>query len=282
MELGERIGVYVTFNGLPVFSLTNIANRDETVLMSGFLHAIDSFAMHSRENIERSSDFYGFAFVNEIEVRVMEVADENGKSYRDQGRLFVETPFSKISSNKLPISILLEVTRDTILKITNKELNLSNHPQKIADYFTDRLKDKGYTTDKLIAELSRLKASKSHFSGYMPITLFLIKEEKGSPQKVEEIGIYNKMKIKFNPVKKEEEKFTSELPLLINVVGALKAYQETANLKKGAILLRFKDYVLEVTYKKDGSPIVGVLVKGKGLPEEVHGYRSDIRKLESE
>ncbi len=97
---------------------------------------------------------------------------------------------------------------------------------------------------------------------------------------MKDIGNYNEGNSKNNPVKNEEGKLTFNPSLITGLAGALKAYQSETVIEKEAIILRFKDYILEISYKQNGMPIVGVLVKGSGAPEEVLTYREDIKKLE--
>ena len=88
----------------------------------------------------------------------------------------------------------------------------------------------------------------------MPIMLFSIEaqEEKLKSYKLEEIGNYNFNRYKRNPVRNEEGKLTFEADLIIGLAEALKSYQTAANIKTEAILLRFRDYSLSFSYKKDG------------------------------
>lgn len=283
-DLKDRINIYVTFNGMPVYSLTNINEPDEDFFFPSFLHAIDSFTMESRKVFGRSTNFYGFAFPDKIEVSIKESSYIDNEGIRNEGRLFLKTAFGKIPHNRdIPsIIALMSATHDTIKKLTKKELNLTLNSQDTVDYFIDRLKNSGYTPDKVITELERLKVSQSRFSGYIPISLFIVKEKKGILNEIKEIGNYHEGKFKFNPVKDDEEHFRFELNYLINIAGALKLYQERVKLEKTPILLRFQDYMLEVSYKKNKQPIIGVLVKGKMIPEQLSKYRRDIRDLESE
>ncbi|MFX1259664.1 MAG: hypothetical protein ACFFAN_17555 [Promethearchaeota archaeon] len=287
-ESRDKLGIYVTFNGLPIYSLTNEPGDDKAVLISSFLHTIDIIARETRKKIGRKADFLGFSVINEIDVNVMEIVIENDDDDKYMGRLFIETSYGKISINRSPIAALLDASKKTISKIINKELNQYIQPKKIAEYFNEQLKSRGYTPEKLMIELGHFKVSKIQLSKYLPISLFSIEGKKGgeseenieSKYKVKEVGNYNVSKFKTNPVKDEDDKLTFDSGLIIGLAEALKSYQSASDIENGVVLLRFKDYTLEVFFKKDGMPIIGVLIKGSGTPDEMFRYNKDIRNLE--
>ena len=277
-DMRDKVAVYITLNGLPLFRLPLNPADDRYIMISSFLHTIDLFARETRKNVGRSAHFFGFSLVNKVEVDIMEI--EN-KDTEDQIRLFLEKPYGKSPINRAPIAALLDATRTIMSKIKNKEINPIMQDD-IINYFIKRLIERGYTPDKMLSELEKLKLSRVQSSKLMPISLYSIeqKEESGEGFNLKEIGKYNVGKFKGNPVKDEEGKLTFDSGLIIGLAEALKSYQSMANMEVGVINLRFRDYSLAISYNKQGLPIIGILADGKGNIQEFSRYRRDLRKLE--
>jgi len=277
-DMRDKVAVYITLNGLPLFRLPLNHADDRYIMISSFLHTIDLFARETRKNVGRSAHFFGFSLVNKVEVDVMEI--EN-KDTEDQIRLFLEKPYGKVPINRAPIAALLDATRTIMSKIKNKEINPIMQDD-IINYFIKRLIERGYTPDKMLSELEKLKLSRVQSSKLMPISLYSIeqKEESGEGFNLKEIGKYNVGKFKGNRVKDEEGKLTFDSGLIIGLAEALKSYQSMANMEVGVINLRFRDYSLAISYNKQGLPIIGILAEGKGNIQEFSRYRRDLRKLE--
>ena len=66
-----------------------------------------------------------------------------------------------------------------------------------------------------------------------------------------------------NLLKNEEGEFIYDPFLLIGLIKALQIYQNQANIGMNTMLLKFKDYMLEISYSNENSPIIGVLIEGK-------------------
>jgi hypothetical protein len=276
----EKVAVYITYDGVPLFNLPYETDDDNYILMSSFLHTIDILAKETRKKIGRSADFYGFDLINNIKIEVIEIANEDLES-NNKIRLFLQTPYGKEPINRSTIMTLFNATRAIISKIHHNEISLI-HRAETAKYFKEKLKEAGYTPDRILSELKRL--TESHFSNNMPISLFSIeKEEKDEDgYKLEEIGNYNAGNYKKNPVKNESGKLTFDPELIISLAGALKSYQSVANIKTNSITLRFRDYSLGFYYKKDGLPVISVFMKGTGNIEEMKRYHNNLRNLELE
>lgn len=276
----EKIALYITFNGMPLFYLPHKKDDDSYILMSSFLHTIDILAEETRQKIGRSADFYGFDLVNNIQVEVIEVISENLET-KNKIRIFLQTPYGKTPTNRSSIIALFGATRAIIPKIKNKEINLI-YKSDIAKYFKEKLEERGYTSERIMSELENLTISQLHSSNYMPISLFSIeKEEKNKKgHKLEEIGNYNDGYYKNNPVKNEAGKLTFDSSLIIALADTLKSYQSAANREIESVILRFRDYSLGFYYKKDDLPVISVFMIGKGDIEEMKRYYDDLRKLE--
>ena len=275
----EKIAVYITINGVPLFNLPYKTDDDSYILMSSFLHTIDILAEETRKKIGRSADFYGFDLVNNVQVEVVEIIDEDLES-NNKIRLFLQTPYGKEPNNRSSIVALFGATRAIIPKIKNNEINLI-HKTETAEYFKEKLKERGYTPDRVMSELEHLTVSQTNSTNYMPISLLSIeKEEKDeNGYKLEEIGNYNEGNYKKNPIKTEAGKLTFNSELIISLADALRSYQSAAYIEKESILLRFRDYSLGFYYKKDDLPVISVFITGKGNIEEMKKYHDDLRKL---
>lgn len=278
----EKIAVYITFNGVPLFNLPYKTDDDSYVLMSSFLHTIDILAKETRKNIGRSADFYGFDLVDNIQVEVIEISSEDLDS-ENKIRLFLQTPYGKTPINRRSIIALFGATREIILKIKNNEIN-PIYKSETADYFKAKLEEKGYTPEKVMRELERLTVSQAHTSNFMPISLLSIekKEKDEEGYKLEELGNYNEGNYKKNPIKTEAGKLTFDSGLIIGLAEALKSYQSAANMETESIILRFRDYTLGFYYKKNDLPVISVFIMGMGNIEEMKRYHDDLRKIELE
>jgi hypothetical protein len=278
----DKIAVYITFNGVPLFNLPSKKNDDSYILKSSFLHTIDILAEETRKKIGRSADFYGFDLVDDIQVEVIEVSSENIES-KNKIRLFLQTPYGKTPINRSPIVALFGATREIIPKIKNKEINLI-YKSETAQYFKEKLEGKGYTPERIMSELKHLTISQLHSSNYMPISLFSIEKEniKDNEYKLEEIGKYNESYYKKNPIKNEAGKLTFDSGLIIALADALQSYQSVANIETESILLRFRDYSIGFYYKKDDLPVISVFMIGKGNIEEMKRYHNDLKRLKLE
>jgi hypothetical protein len=276
----EKIAVYITFNGLPLFNLPYIPDDDSYILMSSFLHTIDILAEETRKKIGRSADFYGFDLVNSIQVEVLEIIDEDLES-KNKIRLFIQTPYGKEPINRSSIIALFGATRAIIPKINNNEINLI-YKNKTMKYFKEKLRERGYTPDKVMSELAHLTVSQAHFSHYIPIMLFSIEKEERNKEeyKLQEIGNYNKGNYKKNPIKDEDGTLSFDSGLINSLADALKSYQSVANIQTESIIMRFRDYSLMFYYKKDGLPVISVFIMGTGNIEEMKRYHDDLRKLD--
>ena len=281
-DLKEKIAVYITINGVPLFNLPYKTDDDSYLLMSSFLHTIDILAKETRKKIGRSADFYGFDIVDNIQVEVIEIIDEDLKSDKNI-RLFLQTPYGKEPNNRSSIVALFGVARAIIPKIKNNEINPIDQLET-TKYFKEKLKERGYTPDRIMSELKHLTVSQAQFSNYMPISLFSIekaeKDEEG--YKLEEVGNYNEGNYKKNPIKNDIGKLTFDSGLIIALADALKSYQSAANIETESIMLRFRDCSLGFYYKKDALPAIGVFIMGGGNFEEMKRYHDDLRKLEIE
>ncbi|TFG26008.1 MAG: hypothetical protein EU533_00150 [Promethearchaeota archaeon] len=280
MDLKNKIAVYITIDGVPLFNLPYKTDDDSYILMSSFLHTIDILAEETRKKIGRSADFYGFDLVDNIQVEVLEVTDQDVKS-ENRIRLFLQTPYGKEPINRSSIIALFGATRAIIPKIKKKELNLI-HKTKAVNYFKEKLIEKGYTPERIMSELGQLTVSRAHFSNYIPISLFSIEKEEENEEKYkfEEIGNYNSSYYKKNPIKNELGKLTFDSGLIISLADTLKSYQLATNVKTESILLRFRDYSLMFYYKKDGLPVISVFIEGTGNIEEMKKYHQDLKKLD--
>ena len=281
-DLEGKIAVYITYNGLPLFYLPYSPKNDDYILMSSFLHTIDILAKETRENIGKSADFYGFALLDKIQVEILEFIDDDLDS-KDKIRLFLQTPYGRSPVNRTPIATLFGATRAIISKIKRGKVNPYIQNETIK-FYQEKLKESGYTSEKVMSELKYLKPSQIHSSKVMPIMLFSIEEEEDKPgaYKLEEIGNYNHSKYKSNPVRNEDGKLTFEADLIIGLAEALKTYQTAAHIKTEAILLRFRDYSLSFSYKEDGLPVISVFIMGQGDPMEMNRYLNAYRQLELE
>jgi len=275
----QKVAVYITINGVPLFNLPYKTDDDSYILMSSFLHTIDILAEETRKKIGRSADFYGFDLINNIQVEVIEIIGEDLGS-KNKIRMFIQTPYGKTPINRSPIVALFGATQEIVTKIKNNEINLI-YKNISTEYFKEKLEEKGYTLDKVMSELQRLTASQAHSSNYMPIMLLSIekdqKNEKG--YKLEEIGNYNDDNKKKNPIKTEEGSLSFDSDLIISLAEALKSYQSAANIETESIILRFRDYSLGLYYKQNNLPIISVFIMGKGNIEEMKRYHNDLRKL---
>ncbi|MFX0072199.1 MAG: hypothetical protein ACFFAO_14015 [Candidatus Hermodarchaeota archaeon] len=275
----ENIATYITFNGLPLFKLPYKTNDDSYILISSFLHTIDILAEETRKKIGRSADFYGFDLIDSIQVEVMEIISEKLKS-KNKIRLFLQTPYGKTPINRAPLIALFGATMQIIPKINNNEINVFRKDET-NEYFIEKLKESGYTLDKMMSELEHLKTSQDHFINYIPISLYSIeKEDKdGEANKLYEVGNYNKGNYKQNPVKTEAGKLTFDSGLIIGLAEALRSYQSAVNIETESIILRFSDYSIVFYYKKDDLPVISVFIAGKGDIEEMKKYHNDLRNL---
>ena len=278
-ELSEKIAIYITFNGVPLYNLPYKSDDDSYIIMSSFLHTIDILAEETRKKIGRSADFYGFDIVNNIQVEVIEVTSKDLEP-KNKIRLFIQTPYGKTPINRSSIVALLGATQEIIPKILDNKINLIYKSQTAA-YFKKKLEDRGYTPEKIMNELGKLTISQIHSLNYIPISLLSIEEEKKSENgyKLEEIGNYNNTNYRNNPIKNEAGHLTFDSGLIISLAGALKSYHSAANIETESIILRFRDYSLGFHYKKDELPIISVFIIGKGDIEEMKRYHSDFRRL---
>jgi hypothetical protein len=275
----EKIAIYITYNGLPLFVLPFKADDNSYILISSFLHTIDILAEETRKKIGRSADFYGFNLVNNVQVEVLEILDEDSESM-NKIRLFIQTPYGKEPMNRSAIAALFGATRAIAPKIRNNEINL--YKTTTGEYFKEELKERGYTPDKVMSELEHLTDAQVQFSDNIPISLFSIEKETRDENgyKLVERGNYNKGSYKKNPVKNELGELTFDSGLIIGLAEALKSYQSTRNIEMGEIILRFKDFSLVFYYKKDDLPVIGVFIQGTGKIEEIKRYHNDLRELE--
>jgi len=278
----EKIAVYITVNGVPLFNLPHKKDDDSYILMSSFLHTIDILAEETRKKIGRSADFYGFDLINNIQVEVIEIISENLET-KNKIRLFLQTPYGKTPINRSPIAALFSATREIIPKIKNKEINLI-YKSETAEYFKEKLEAIGYTPERIMSELENLTMSQLHSSNYMPISLFSIEKDEINEKehKLEEIGNYNEKYYKINPIKNETGKLTFDSGLIIALADALKSYQSAANIATESVILRFRDYSIGFYYKKDDLPVISVFMIGKGNIEEMKRYHNDLKKLKLE
>ena len=278
-DLKEKIAVYITFNGLPLFNLPYDPNDDNYIIMSSFLHTIDILAEETRKRIGRSADFYGFDLINDIQVEVTEIINKN-LDPKHKIRLFLQTPYGKTPVNRSSIVALLGATQDIIPEIINNRID-PIYKSKSTKYFKKKLEDRGYTPERIMNELGNLTISQLHSLNYIPISLLSIEKEKNGENgyKLEEIGNYNTENYKKNPIKNEGGNLTFDSGLIISLAGALKSYQSAANIKTESIILRFRDYSLGFYYKKDDLPLISVFIVGKGNLEEMKRYHSDLRRL---
>ncbi|TFG08156.1 MAG: hypothetical protein EU539_03195, partial [Promethearchaeota archaeon] len=258
----ENIAIYITFNGLPLFNLPYKTEDDSYILKSSFLHTIDILAEETRKKFGKTADFYGFDLIDYIQVEVMEISSEGLKS-ENKIRLFLQTPYRKTPINRTPLITLFGATLDLIAKINNHEINIIRKAET-TEYFKEKLKEKGYSLDRVINELEHLKTSEDHFIDYMPISLYSIMEgekDEGANE-LYEVGNYNKGSYKQNPVKTEAGKLTFDSGLIISLAEALKSYQSAANIETESIILRFSDYSIGIYYDKDDLPVISVFIPG--------------------
>lgn len=280
-NLNEKIAVYITLNGVPLFNLPYESDDDSYIIMSSFLHTIDILAEETRKKIGRSADFYGFDLVNNIQVEVIEVISKD-LELKNKIRLFIQTPYGKTPINKSSIGALLGATRDIIPEIIENRID-PIFKSKSTTYFEKKLQERGYTPDRIMNELGNLTTSQVHSSNYIPISLLSIEKEVKSEDgyKLEEIGNYNTDSYLHNPIKNEAGNLTFDSGLIISLAGALKSYQSAANIETESIILRFRDYSMGIYYKKDDLPIISVFIIGKGNIEEMKRYHSDLIRLKS-
>jgi hypothetical protein len=278
----ENIVIYITFNGVPLFTIPYNRDDDSYILMSSFLHTIDIVAKETRKTIGRSADFYGFDLINNFQVEVIEIISEDMES-ENKIRLFIQTPYGKTPINRGPIVALIGATQEIYKKIKNEEINLI-YKSDTTEYFIEKLEDRGYTPDRIMSELKHLTLSQANSSKFMPISLLSIeKDEKNETRyKLEEIGNYNEGNYKKNPIKTDAGKLTFDSSLIIALAEVLKSYQSATNIKTESIMLRFRDYSLFFYYKKDELPVISVFIEGKGNIEEINRYHNDLRKLKLE
>ena len=281
-NLEDNVAVYITFNGVPLFSLPYHPNDNDYILMSSFLHTIDILAKQTRAGIGKSAEFFGFALTNKIQVEIMEIL-ENSSDNEIKIRIFLQTPYGKIPIKRSPMMALYGVSREIIHKIINNELN-PVFQDDMTNFFKEKLEEKGYTPDKVIRELKQLTISNVQSIKNMPIALFSIdkKEKPDNGFILEEIGTYNDGKYSINPVKNEEGKLTFDPELIIGLAEALRTYQTAINIKTESIILRFRDYSLAFSYKNDGLPAISLLIRGNGNIMEMSRYRNDLRSLDLE
>ena len=281
-NLEDNVAVYITFNGVPLFNLPYNPNDDNYIITSSFLHIIDIFAKHTRKDIGKSAEFFGFALSNKIQVEIMEVYEDSSDT-ENKIRLFLETPYGKSPINRNPMMALFGVSCEIITKIINNELNPILQDD-ITNFFRIKLEERGYTPDKVIKELKDLAVSRVQSLKNMPITIFSIEEKERTNKDfiLKEIGKYNDGIYKKNPVRNVAGILTFDPKLIIRLAEALRSYQSAINIKTGSIILRFRDFSLAISYKNDGLPIISVLVSGSGNAIEMSRYRADLKTLDLE
>ena len=281
-NLEDNVAVYVTFNGIPLFHLPDDLNDDNYIFTSSFLHIIDLFAKQTREDMDKSAEFFGFALSNKIQVEIMEVFGKSTDK-ENQLRLFLETPYGKSPINRNPLMVLFGISREIIKKIINNELNPILQDD-LRDFFREKLEERGYTPNKVIGELKHLTISRVKSLKNMPIALFSIEKKENANKDflLKEIGNYNEGRYKKNSVKNEAGKLTFDPELILHLTEALRSYQSAIKIKAGSVILRFRDFSLAFYYKNDGLPVISVLVKGNGNAIEMSRYREDLKTLDLE